>query len=88
MTVWKFKLKLIDVQQVLMPAGAKILDIQEQYGAPCLWALCDPSNPETQRIIAICGTGNPAPHAKECEYISTFQLHGGSLVFHTFEKKT
>ena len=86
MTICKFKLKMIDVQQLLMPAGAQILTVQMQHGGPCLWALCDPTKPETQRLIAICGTGNPAP-GDGCEYISTFQMAEGSLVWHVFERE-
>ncbi len=84
MTIWKFKLGMADKQQVLMPAGAQILAVQTQNDMPVLWALCNPHGPETQRLIAICGTGNPAPE-NSTGYIGTFQMARGSLVFHVFE---
>ncbi len=68
-----------------MPVGAKILDVQMQGDKLQLWALCDNEMPNEIRKIAIYGTGNSTPN--DCgEYIATFQMDGGSLVFHVFEK--
>lgn len=61
-----------------------MLSIQEQNGMPQLWALCDETADYEQRKIAIYGTGNPMPDDTG-DYISTFQMHNGTLVFHAFE---
>jgi len=84
MRIWKWELDVTDMQTVMMPAGAKLLDVQIQGGTCCVWALCDENNPKIPRHIAIYGTGNPMP-AQPGEYIATFQLHAGALVFHAFE---
>lgn len=84
MRIWKWKLAATDVQTIEVPAGAKLLDVQAQGGLPNLWALCDENAPSTPRRIAIYGTGNPMPD-EPGEYIATFQMHGGALVFHAFE---
>lgn len=84
MRIWKWQLDVTDEQVVQMPAGAKLLDVQMQGGACCLWALCDENAPKEQRRIAIYGTGNLMPD-EPGEHIATFQMHGGSLVFHAFE---
>ena len=84
MRIWKWTLNMTDVQTVEMPAGAKPLTVQLQGGMPQLWALCDERSPVEPRLIAIYGTGNPMP-ANPGRYISTFQMAGGSLVFHAFE---
>ena len=83
MTIWKYDLRLVDVQNVRLPVAAKILAVQVQRGVPRLWALVDPGAPEENRRIAIRGTGHPIDMAGE--YIGTFQVEGGALVFHVFE---
>ena len=85
--IWKFGLEVKDIQFLAVPTGAKFLDAQMQNGNLQLWALCDNSKPLIEkRKIAIYGTGNPMPD--NCgEYIATFQMAGGSLVFHVFEIK-
>ena len=84
MRIWKWMLNMTDVQAVEMPDSAKLLTVQLQGGMPQLWALCDENAPKEPRRIAIYGTGNQMPD-EPGEYIATFQLHGGALVFHAFE---
>lgn len=82
--VWKFVLKVADVQEVMMPAGAECLCAAEQAGHLCIWAKVDPSAPLEPRTIAVYGTGHPAPD--DGHYIGTAFFRGGALVFHVFEK--
>lgn len=84
MRIWKWTLNMTDVQTVEMPAAAKLLTVQLQGGMPQVWALCDERAPKEPRHIAIYGTGNPMPD-EPGDYIATFQMHGGALVFHAFE---
>ena len=87
MRIWKYQLNVIDEQQLFLPADAKILTVQTQRGTPCLWTLVNEENTAKElRKIAIYGTGNPLPD-NPGEYIGTFQMHGGDLVFHVFEVK-
>ena len=89
MRIWKWALEVTDRQTVMIPTGAKLLDVQVQPGPMqnhcCqLWALCDQNAPVEPRHIAIYGTGNPMPD-EPGEYVATFQMRGGALVFHAFE---
>lgn len=85
MKIWKYPLEVIDRQAITMPPGAKLLTVQMQYGKCCLWALVDETKNDTAaRRIAIYGTGNPMPDSPG-EYIATFQMLNGKLVFHAFE---
>lgn len=84
-TVWKYKLRLTDTQTIEVPKGGEILSAQSQYGDICLWVLLDPDSAKERREIEIYGTGNPI-HDAERKFIGTVQLHGGSLVFHVFER--
>jgi len=81
--VFKYPLTVADTQDVLLPAGAKVLTAQEQHGVVCLWALCEPSAPLVPRTINIHGTGHTVSDDAG-DYVSSFQMLGGSLVFHVF----
>ena len=84
-TIHKYPLKVKDVQLIEMPAHAEILCVQIQIGIPCLWAKVNPNYGTESRAIYIHGTGHTCdPRAKK--YIGTFQLSGGTLVFHVFEE--
>lgn len=82
-TIWKFPLEIEDTQTLKMPIGSKILCVQVQKDTVCLWAVVNDSLPKEQRTICMCGTGNPIGETEN--YIGTFQLHEGNLVFHVFE---
>lgn len=85
MVIWKWKLGVVDLQTLELPAGSGLLTVQAQDDVPQLWTLCDDSTElKEKRQIAIYGTGNPMPN-EPGEYIATFQLGGGKWVFHAFE---
>jgi hypothetical protein len=89
MTVWKFELRITDVQEVRMPRGAELLCVGTQAGTDgvvMLWARVGidaaRSQPLAVRRIRIAGTGHPDATG---DYVGTVQLHGGALVFHVFD---
>jgi len=83
-TIWKFPLKVTDVQTLEIPLPATVRAVQVQSNTVCLWAEVDPESEKALVTILLAGTGHPLPEGKT-RYISTFQLHGGSLVFHAYE---
>lgn len=86
-TIWKFKLETTDNQEIEMPIGAEILTVQTQGENPYLWALVDPEAEKETRTFEVFGTGHPihCDMGVSRNHISTYQLQGGSLVFHVFE---
>ena len=83
MQIWKFPLEIDDLVSVEMPFGARVLTIQVQNGQPCLWALVEPRNTSDGTTqLRIVGTGHDFDG--KGEYIDTFQLMDGALVFHVF----
>ena len=89
MRIWKWTLQVTDTQSLPMPAGAKVLGVQPQGDFPLrpqLWALVDEKAPVADRTFATYGTGNPMPDGDPGKYVGTYQMHGGALVFHVFEK--
>lgn len=85
--IWKFEIK--PNQDIIeMPQGAEILTIQNQNGNACIWALVNPENDTEKRHFEVFGTGHNIYYdmGVERKYINTFQLEGGQLVFHLFER--
>lgn len=87
-TIYKYPLKVADRQTISLLKNSQILTIQNQKGIPCLWALVDPDELEfEERVIYTYGTGHKIEISEdEINYIGTYQLAGGDLVFHVFEK--
>ena len=84
MQIWKYPLEIRDEQSIKMPGTSAILAVQVQNGTPCLWVMVDPRNPGRFRKIAIYGTGHEMSQSPY-NYIGTFQVANGSLVFHVFD---
>jgi hypothetical protein len=85
-TVYKFTLAVVDESVVPMPQGSELLTVQCQGGQPCLWALVETDRASVKRKIAIRGTGHQCDELVLGQYVDTFQLHGGALVFHVFDR--
>lgn len=81
--VWKFPLKLVEVQEIDVPEGAVALALQLQDDRPCLWAGCDPSQPLEKRRVLLAGTGVSHPHLATAGYLGTVQVNG--YVWHFFD---
>lgn len=86
--IYKYTLDVSDFQELELPIGSEILTIQVQDGKAYLWALVNQDEIQKEcRCIEIFGTGHQIGYDMGIsrKYISTFQLYGGSLVFHAFE---
>lgn len=88
--VWKFPLdkKINGLIVVDIPKGGEILTVQVQNGEKYIWVLVDIQAEKEQRYFEIYGTGHNIHCAESIKrnYIGTFQLVGGALVFHLFER--
>lgn len=81
--IYKYKLKITDIQCVSLPEGAELLSVGNQNGNLCLWARVDPDRPEETLTIEIIGTGNPIPEAKR-SFIGTVIID--PFVWHVYER--
>ena len=85
-TIYKYDLQPMDNVEIVMPAGAKILCVQMQGESPRVWALVDLGRESVKRIFHVVGTGHK--HASiRGDYVGTFQMYDGELVFHVFCEK-
>lgn len=85
-TIWKFILETTDTQRILIPSGSSILTVQSQNGEPRLWAEVNHDSPLENVIIETFRTGHPMDESKR-DYIGTYQMNGGALVFHVYVNK-
>lgn len=94
--IYRYTLRMTDLNEVMMPRGAQILSVQiredsrdDPMANPQLWALVDTTQPNVTRTIGIHGTGHDMDRwlalYPAFKFISTFQVFGGRLVFHAFD---
>jgi hypothetical protein len=89
--VYKYPVEVVDVFTMRMPKGAELLCVQVQNGRPYLWArvVIDAGHPSTERSFRLAGTGHliegRMPSDSDGDYVGTFQLRDGALVFHVFD---
>ena len=86
-TIWKFRFDIVSPLRLSMPRGARILAVQDQDGAACMWAIVDPEEELESRYFEIYGTGQPMHRDVEADrfYVATFQQP--PYVWHIFERK-
>ena len=84
-TIYKYPIETTDTQIVMMPQQAKILTVQVQHGRPCLWAEVNTIFAPERVVIETYGTGHQILRGKR-EYIGTYQLYGGDLIFHVYRR--
>lgn len=82
--VWKYAVRPGRFR-VEMPVGARILSVGEQFGEAQMWALVVPDAPKESRGFTCLVTGNETAETDLGDFIGTFQLANGALVFHLFE---
>lgn len=83
--VWEYDVEP-DEFTVDMPRGGKVLSVAAQRDRVQMWALVDPGAAKETRRFRLAGTGHALSCPEELRFIGTFQMHGGSLVFHLFER--
>lgn len=87
-TIYKYEVPIEDEFVVELPESAKILCVQVQHGEPFFWALVDTANQPERRRFSLRGTGHVLDEylVESANYVGSFQLRGGALVFHLFDR--
>lgn len=84
-TIHKYAIAVATEQKIMLPAGGKILCVQTQYGKPYIWCKIDTDAPYEEVTLFTFDTGHNCDGT--ANYIGTYQLHEGDLVYHVFEAK-
>ncbi len=84
--VWKFPLPITDYPKIEMPIGAIPMHVAQQHNQNFLWALIDPENGIEERAFRLVGTGHRIEDDElfGAEYVGTFLMMDGVLVFHVW----
>jgi len=83
--IFKYPLKVTDRQHIAMPLNTELLGVQVQHGQPVLYAIVNDARAKHNYEIITVGTGQELPAGLEADdYVGTYQLEGGDLVFHVF----
>lgn len=80
-TIWKYPLKIEQLNYISVPKGYESLCVQMQDEVPTLWIKVESSNEPEQVVIETYGTGHPI--FNDGKYLGTYQV--SNLVFHVFE---
>ena len=81
--IYKYQLEITDRQEKAMPAGAKILGVQNQRGVLTLWAWVNPKAKTEIVPFHVFGTGQPIDRDGIEEYVGTVQID--DYVWHVFK---
>jgi len=84
-TIWKYNVKIDDVQKVQMPMASKLLSVQVRHGMVAIWAMVNPEQQMVLRTIQMAGTGHDMSDRIMGDFLGTFQIENGALVFHVFD---
>ena len=88
MVIYKYPLNPVTVLN--LPPVSDVLCVQMQRDKPYLWVKQAPTKPKQEtvpRTFVMIGTGHPIGEAGTNDlYLGTFQMQGGALVFHVFER--
>lgn len=86
--IYKFKVDFYVSQELILPAGSKILSVANQNEGIVLYALVNTESlyKQTYKII-MHGTGHAADDLDHTEFVGTVLLHEGNLVFHVFVER-
>ncbi len=83
--VYKYPLGIKSSASIVMLKNTEILKLDLQNNQPCIWAIVDINQTEMKaRTFRTYGTGQ-ALEAHPGEYIDSYQVDDGKLVFHVFE---
>ena len=83
-TIFKYTFNIEGKIELILPKGAEILRVYEQFGVPCMWAVVDIDVEKETRVFRIVGTGHKIDFDID-KYIDTFLMANGNLVWHMFE---
>lgn len=86
--IYKYPLRELGLQKIIMPTGAFILKVGEQFGELFLWAIVETDSKllPMEKTICMFGTGHELPENIDWlyNYIDTVICANG-LVWHIFE---
>lgn len=86
-TIWKFPVPIMDEFTLTMPENSEILCVKAKGLCDSeMWAIVETDAPLEDITFYVRGTGHDIQDLKKSQYIGTFWLQNGALVFHLFKE--
>lgn len=82
--VYKYPLKIVAEQVVLLPRDFEIIHVGIEYETPCLWALVESDNFLEKYEFFVVETGESLDNYPPCKYLGT--AVATRFVWHIFQK--
>lgn len=75
-----------DVIPIRMPYGARVVQFNQEYGRPTIWALVETDSPVVEHRFVIVVTGNDLSDysPNELEHVGTISVLNDRLILHLF----
>lgn len=83
MKIFKYPLKVTDVQTLEIHKNFIPLKIELQNGIPCMWCKINEEEPKIIVQFETIGTGHYFNGNNLC-YIDSYQINNGTFVYHVF----
>jgi hypothetical protein len=85
-TIYKYTLSTTGMTDIYVPAGSKVLSVQDQYGQLTIWFLVPSTTGQsvTRRFHSYM-TGDYI-HQEPGEHVGSVLFDGGAFVVHVFER--
>ena len=84
--IYKYKIELLDEQEILIPCYHRILCIKLRSGTPYIWVEVDDESPLQKVKFSLYGTGHSMSQYKTEQYVGTILLDEDKLVYHLYRQ--
>lgn len=85
--IYKHRLKGLEEELIILPKGAEILSVNNQFEHLVIWVLFDTNERDDElRKIVTYRTGQEITDSENLNFIDTVLFDQGNLVIHIFEK--
>ena len=86
--IWKYELKGLDEQVIMMPKGSVIIAGKVLFNVPVIYAIIDAKEKEMEaKSVTVFGTGHDIDiNITSWTYLDTIMTHNDNLVWHIFYK--
>jgi hypothetical protein len=89
MKIFKYPVALEDESTIILPMGARVLSVVNQYDDIVMYALVDPDIKVKKKItVHVIGTGNEIPADNYLfDFLGTVSDLGGMFMWHVFYRE-
>lgn len=84
--IYKYKIEILDEQEIFIPCYHTILCIKLQSGTPYIWVEVEDDAPLQKVKFKLYGTGHEMSKERPEQYVGTILLNDDKLVYHLYRQ--